>query len=163
METFITVLIAVTGALALFGLARAIAYPISRVVKSPSISAPQAKTVSTLFMYSIWLVAGGRLLEVEEWTLSRYVDLAFVIILPICTVFQIRQWQSDNAGAEDKSAATTNAQPAQLDDATLTDINRLLSQSQKIEAIKLYREATGAGLKDSKEFVEALEAEVSAS
>lgn len=33
-----------------------------------------------------------------------------------------------------------------------------IRRGQKIEAIKLYREASGAGLKDSKEFVEALQA-----
>jgi hypothetical protein len=37
------------------------------------------------------------------------------------------------------------------------DVRVLLSQGQKIEAIKLVRQHTGAGLKDSKDFVEALE------
>jgi ribosomal protein L7/L12 len=34
----------------------------------------------------------------------------------------------------------------------------LLGQGQKIQAIKLYREATGAGLKDAKDAVEAIAA-----
>jgi hypothetical protein len=32
-----------------------------------------------------------------------------------------------------------------------------LKRGEKIQAIKLYREATGAGLKDAKEFVEAIQ------
>ena len=46
--------------------------------------------------------------------------------------------------------------------AELAEANRLLDllrQGQKIEAIKQYRQATGAGLKDSKEAVERLAAE----
>ncbi len=35
-----------------------------------------------------------------------------------------------------------------------------LMKGNKIEAIKLYREATGAGLKDAKDFIEALVAKV---
>jgi ribosomal protein L7/L12 len=37
------------------------------------------------------------------------------------------------------------------------DVRVLMSQGQKIEAIKLVRQYTGAGLKDAKDFVEALE------
>jgi len=37
------------------------------------------------------------------------------------------------------------------------DVRVLMSQGQKIEAIKLVRQHTGAGLKDAKDFVEALE------
>ncbi|MEZ4651089.1 MAG: ribosomal protein L7/L12 [Candidatus Eisenbacteria bacterium] len=35
-------------------------------------------------------------------------------------------------------------------------VRALLAQKKKIEAIKLYREATGCGLKEAKEAVEAL-------
>lgn len=38
-----------------------------------------------------------------------------------------------------------------------SELSRLLAEGQKIEAIKLYREQTGAGLKEAKEAVEALE------
>jgi ribosomal L7/L12-like protein len=37
------------------------------------------------------------------------------------------------------------------------DVRALLAQGQKIDAIKLVRQQTGAGLKDSKDFVEAME------
>lgn len=38
-----------------------------------------------------------------------------------------------------------------------SDIIELLRQGQKIEAIKLYRERTGLGLKEAKDAVEAIE------
>lgn len=41
--------------------------------------------------------------------------------------------------------------------AWLQDVRVLLSQGQKIEAIKLVRQQTRSGLKDAKDFVEALE------
>ena len=37
------------------------------------------------------------------------------------------------------------------------EVRGLLAQSRKIEAIKLVRQQTGAGLKDAKDFVEAIE------
>jgi hypothetical protein len=40
------------------------------------------------------------------------------------------------------------------------EITAALFRGHKIEAIKLYRGATGKGLKESKDFVEALEAEL---
>jgi hypothetical protein len=39
-------------------------------------------------------------------------------------------------------------------------VRRLLSQGKKIEAIKIYREATGLGLAESKYAVEMVEAEL---
>jgi hypothetical protein len=38
----------------------------------------------------------------------------------------------------------------------MTEIRELLQSGQKIEAIKLYRQVSGAGLKEAKDFVEAL-------
>lgn len=38
----------------------------------------------------------------------------------------------------------------------LEEINGLLAQGLKIEAIKIYREATGKGLKDSKDVIDKL-------
>lgn len=46
-----------------------------------------------------------------------------------------------------------------LDESAEVQMLLLLKQGNKIQAIKLYRERTGAGLKDSKEAVEALAAQ----
>jgi len=45
-----------------------------------------------------------------------------------------------------------------LSDSQRNQITELLNRGEKIEAIKLYREATGVGLKESKDAVEAMEA-----
>ena len=42
------------------------------------------------------------------------------------------------------------------DDKAMTAISEALADGRKIEAIKIYREATGLGLKDAKDFIEAL-------
>lgn len=47
-----------------------------------------------------------------------------------------------------------------LDDRIRDQINDAIFAGHKIEAIKLYREATGVGLKESKEFIETLTAEL---
>lgn len=49
------------------------------------------------------------------------------------------------------------AQRPALDDAARARIRAVLASDGKIAAIKLYRELTGAGLKDAKDAVEALE------
>jgi ribosomal protein L7/L12 len=43
-----------------------------------------------------------------------------------------------------------------LTDQTRDEINEAIFAGHKIEAIKLYREATGQGLKESKDFIEQL-------
>lgn len=47
-----------------------------------------------------------------------------------------------------------------LNDETRDQITQAIFAGHKIEAIKLYREATGQGLKESKDFIEALTVEL---
>lgn len=47
--------------------------------------------------------------------------------------------------------------PLEADSNVEQEVRHLLSQRQKIEAIKLVREATGWGLREAKDYVEALE------
>jgi len=51
-------------------------------------------------------------------------------------------------------------QDSSLPDDEIDTIREMLFHGQKIQAIKIYREATGLGLAESKEFIEALEAEL---
>ena len=51
----------------------------------------------------------------------------------------------------------------EIPDETWSEIKAALYSGNKIEAIKLYRDATGLGLKESKESVEKLETELRAS
>lgn len=63
------------------------------------------------------------------------------------------------------STTSTQGQPAQgaaeppplLPSDALAEVEELLLRDKKIEAIKAYREATGAGLKESKAAVEAIQ------
>jgi len=41
-------------------------------------------------------------------------------------------------------------------DEQIAEISEALAEGRKIEAIKIYREATGEGLKDAKEFIDTL-------
>ncbi|MBN1813071.1 MAG: ribosomal protein L7/L12 [Anaerolineae bacterium] len=45
----------------------------------------------------------------------------------------------------------------ELDPGSSSEIVDLACRGEKLEAIKLYRQKTGAGLKEAKEFVESLE------
>lgn len=56
-------------------------------------------------------------------------------------------------------STNTVAVPA-LDSNLISQVQQALFQGQKIEAIKLYREATNQGLKESKDAVEKMEAEL---
>lgn len=55
------------------------------------------------------------------------------------------------------TAGATPLASVASDGAWLQDVRNLLLQGQKIEAIKRVRLQTGSGLKDAKDFVEALE------
>jgi len=54
------------------------------------------------------------------------------------------------------SAPATAVAPAP-DPAWLVEVRSLLQRGKKIQAIKVYREGTGAGLKEAKDAVEAME------
>jgi len=47
-----------------------------------------------------------------------------------------------------------------LTDSQRNEIKDLIKRGSKIEAIKIYRESTGVGLKEAKDAVEAIEAEL---
>jgi ribosomal protein L7/L12 len=53
--------------------------------------------------------------------------------------------------------AEIDGQELDIDPAALTEIRRLADNGQKIEAIKLLRDATGLGLAEAKEIVESLD------
>ncbi len=49
-----------------------------------------------------------------------------------------------------------------VEEAPLTEVQELVTQGRKINAIKLYREQTGVGLREAKEAVDSLEAQMKA-
>jgi ribosomal protein L7/L12 len=62
----------------------------------------------------------------------------------------VQSWQQ--TGAAPALSAGIDAPPA----ASLGEVQRLALQGQKIQAIKLYRQLTGAGLKEAKDYVDTL-------
>ena len=48
---------------------------------------------------------------------------------------------------------------SELNDSQMEDLKKLLAEGRKLEAIKCYREFTGSGLKESKEWVDRLQAD----
>lgn len=58
------------------------------------------------------------------------------------------------------NVATPRLQSTAQDPATIAELRALLQRGNKIEAIKIYRQATGVGLKEAKDAVEAMQAGV---
>jgi ribosomal protein L7/L12 len=63
----------------------------------------------------------------------------------------VESWQPTNAAPD--LTLSIDSPPA----ADLQEVHRLTLHGQKIQAIKLYRELTGVGLKEAKDYVDALE------
>jgi len=64
--------------------------------------------------------------------------------------YQKRLWSS----AADQPARINQRYP--IGGGDLAEVHTLALQGQKIQAIKLYRELTGAGLKEAKDYVDSL-------
>ena len=71
-----------------------------------------------------------------------------------------RRRHCEKCGAELAGAAPEERDAAGTDSGLDAQIAELLRQGQKIEAIKCYREATGVGLREAKDAVEARAAEL---
>ncbi|MGE4302551.1 MAG: ribosomal protein L7/L12 [Novosphingobium sp.] len=95
-----------------------------------------------------------------EWQAIDYVTLLAVAAI----AFALGRATGRRTGpARDPLSGAPNPprpamRPADLPPETLAQIKTALAARQKIEAIRIAREATGLGLKDAKELVEGLEA-----
>ena len=90
-------------------------------------------------------------------TISIALEVGVIVCFAVCAVLlALRlapQRKTRGEGAVIRSSPTVR-----LSDAELTDqVKALLFANLKINAIKLYREQTGIGLKDAKDAVEAME------
>jgi ribosomal protein L7/L12 len=86
--------------------------------------------------------------------------IAIAALAVVAAVFILRRsWGSSlSSTPRPPSAAQPGAPSAQIADTDLVQISALLAQGNKIEAIKRVRELTGLGLKEAKDYVEAMEA-----
>jgi ribosomal protein L7/L12 len=97
---------------------------------------------------------------VDYGTLS----LALVVLLAVCWVSaaggqrQVARVERRLMRTERKLDAIMAHLGIAEPEPELHDVLRLLREGKKIEAIKVYRERTGAGLKEAKDAVERLEA-----
>jgi ribosomal protein L7/L12 len=86
--------------------------------------------------------------------------IAIVILAVVAAVFLLRRsWGGSLSNTpRTPSAAQPSVPSAQIADAGLAQISALLARGNKIEAIKRVRELTGLGLKEAKDYVEAMAA-----
>ena len=94
---------------------------------------PIVSDILLIILMLLWIVAIPRMYQSQDRQriarLERKIDLVLA-----------------HLGIEDRAHA-----------AALSEVKRLAHSGQKIDAIKMYREATGVGLKEAKDAVEAME------
>lgn len=82
-----------------------------------------------------------------------YLLLGALLLIALVVVLRQRGSGVTTVASAPHSAQAPKPLPTDMTQA----IRQLLDQSQKIEAIKLVREHTGMGLKEAKDYVEAIE------
>jgi hypothetical protein len=104
-----------------------------------------------------------RLLGIALWLAAPFafrngrIGLTLLLIASGFVVMLVAGAMASGARGRSAAEARTPAAPVELDDARLATVLRLLDDGRKIEAIKLVREASGAGLREAKDYVDALE------
>lgn len=90
------------------------------------------------------------------WGLALFVFLGgrtgFAVVLGVLGTLVLAV-----SGSSGTAREATPATPIDLDDTQLTEVLGLLDDGRKIEAIRRVREASGAGLKESKDFVDTIQ------
>lgn len=81
----------------------------------------------------------------------------FIVALVLIDAAVLAAWLLARKAPGKNPAATTQLMLAGLDDRARDEIYRLVGEKKKIHAIKLFRERTGAGLKEAKDIVESVE------
>lgn len=72
-------------------------------------------------------------------------------------LYEVFERSGLHAGAGVAPAVAPPVSPGSLSEADLQEVHAMIAANQKIQAIKLVRERTGMGLKEAKDYVEALE------
>lgn len=83
-----------------------------------------------------------------------YMGIAIIIGLTMVVVGSIGQIQSDLKRISKK--VNKIAEKVGVEDNITEELNRLISEGKKIEAIKQYRVETGVSLKEAKEYIDLL-------
>jgi hypothetical protein len=96
------------------------------------------------------------MLAAEKWSLLFCKNLAWVIVLPAFFLGTVKRMFSGET-IYLNTPSSLPVEPRELDSETETAITDALRRGKKLDAIRLYRERTGAGLTEAKEHVEALD------
>jgi large subunit ribosomal protein L7/L12 len=80
----------------------------------------------------------------------------YEIIGIVAAAFVVGLWIGRSTGADQAPVAPPPPPLPPPPGAALAEIKRILDRGDKIEAIKMYRKETGAGLKEAKDAVERL-------
>jgi hypothetical protein len=104
-----------------------------------------------------------RLVGIALWLASPFafrdgrIGLTLLLVAVGFVVMLAAGAMANGARGRSPTEGRTPAAPIELDDARLATVLRLLDDGRKIEAIKLVREASGAGLREAKGYVDTLE------
>lgn len=81
----------------------------------------------------------------------------FIVALVLIDAAVLAAWFLARKSPRKNAASTTQLKLSGLDGSARDEIYRLVGEKKKIHAIKLFRERTGAGLKEAKDIVESVE------
>jgi hypothetical protein len=109
---------------------------------------------------AFWLISLDEMLAAEKWSLPFCKNLAWVVVLPAFFLGAVKRVISGET-INLNTPSSLPVEPRELDSETETAIADALRRGKKLEAIRLYRERTGVGLKEAKKHVEALEVSAS--
>ncbi|MFI8569392.1 hypothetical protein ACIGGF_22810 [Rhodococcus sp. NPDC078407] len=81
----------------------------------------------------------------------------FIVALVLIDAAVLAAWFLARRKPEASRATSRNVTLVGLDDGARAEIHQLLSANKKVQAIKVFRERTGAGLLDAKNAIEAMQ------
>lgn len=81
----------------------------------------------------------------------------FIVALVLIDAAVLAAWFLARKSPRSNPAATAQLMMSGLDSSARDEIYRLIGEKKKIHAIKLFRERTGAGLKEARDVVESVE------
>lgn len=113
----------------------------------------------------LWINSLDKMLLAEKWSFPFCYNLFFVVLLPISIVACLFRAINGFPLAQPLLVPehSSGNSPPSIDASTESEIVAAIKSGEKIEAVKLYQQASGSGLKEAKEYVEQLQIKMEAS
>ena len=158
MDTILVALAVTTAVLGLLWLTQKFFVLLPRSINSPATNARLQWILCSFWTLAFWLNSLDCLLEAQKWTFAFCENLVWVVAMPYPFFCCVTRVFSKNPEATPFTAASTTPKspPRPIDTDTESEILDALQRGEKIEAIQRYRQVTGVGLKEAKDFVEEL-------